>query len=218
MIPAAYLPPAAVAFVDLFQRIVDAADDLAAQGYVYDPDDDPDGAWMIPVETAAELATLAAECRECRRGPSALAQHWLNVQQVKYILSQPDWACTCGAVYKAHGEPAHGQEFYTVIDDGAGFDWAGSFGVNSKGKVTRSDPCPACGRSFAETVSVQYRLPILSSQPRRKTPPPPPEPLFDLATLATAGQDAPRPGAEAPAQPRRQAMPLTRDPEEATLF
>jgi len=218
MIPAAFLPPAAVAFVDLFQRIVDAVDDLAAQGYVYDPDDDPDGAWMIPVETAAELATLAAECRECRRGPAALAQHWLNQQQVKHILSQPDWTCTCGAVYKAHGEPSHGQEFYTVIEDGTGFDWAGSFGVNSKGKVTRSDPCPACGRPFAETVSVQYRLPMLSGQPRRKASAPPPEPLFDLAAVGTARQYVPRALGEAPAQPRRRPVPLNQDPGEATLF
>ena len=218
MIPAAYLPMGAVALIDLLNRIVDAADDLAARGYVYDPDDDPDGAWMIPVETAAELATLAAGCRECRRGPSALAQHWLNQQQVKYILSQPDWTCTCGAVYKAHGGPRHGQEFYTVIEDGKGFDWAGSFGVNSKGKVTGSDPCPACGRPFAETVSVQYRLPMLSSQPRRKTPAPSPEPLFDLAAMGTARQCVPRALGEAPAQPRRRPVPLSQDPEEATLF
>jgi hypothetical protein len=147
VIPAALLPAAVL--TDLLIRIVDAADDLAARGYLDGPDDDPDGAWMIPAETAAELAALAAGCWECRRGPSALAQHWLNREQVRYILSQPDWKCPCGAVYKAHGEPASGQEFYTVIDDGTGYDWAGSYRVNSKRKVTHSDKCPACGRPFA---------------------------------------------------------------------
>jgi hypothetical protein len=171
MMGTAYLPVGAVALIDVLWRVVDAADDLAAQGYVYDPDDDPDGAWTIPAETAAELAALAVGCRECRRGPSALARHWLNRQQVKYILSVPDWACTCGAVYKAHGEPGRGQEFYTVIEDGTGYHWAGSFRVNSKGKVTNSDPCPACGRPFAAAVSLQNRLPMPSARPRAKTPP-----------------------------------------------
>ena len=157
-----------VALIDLLNRVADGADELAAQGWLYDPDD-PGGWRMISVETAAELAVLAAECRECRRGPSALAQHWLNRAQVKYILSQPDLKCPCGAVYKANGEPGHSEEFYTVINDGTGYDWAGAIRVDSKGEVTHSDDCPGCGRSFAATVSLQNGLPMPRAQPRKKT-------------------------------------------------
>jgi hypothetical protein len=169
VIPASLLPIAVL--IDLVTRIVDAADDLAAQGYLYDPgDDDPNSTWKIPAETVIELATLATECRECRIGPSGLARHWLNQQEVKYILSQPDWTCCCGASYKVQGEPGRGQDFYTVIDDGKGYAPAGSFSVNSKGKVTHSDPCPACRRPFAEAVSIQNRLPMRNDRPSRNTP------------------------------------------------
>lgn len=112
MIRPAFVPWPAVALVDLLNRVVDGADDLAAQGYLYDPDDDPDGAWVIPVEAAAELATLIAGCWECRRGPSALAQHWLNEQLAKWERALPAWTCLCGAVFKVLRDG--GEEFYEL--------------------------------------------------------------------------------------------------------
>jgi len=166
MIRGRYLPMPAVALIDILSRVADGAGDLAAQGYLYDPDDLP-GWRSISVEVAAELATLVAECWECRRGPSGLARHWLNRQEVKYYRALPTWTCPCGKVYKPIGEPGSDQEFYEAADDGLPGGQVGVIRVNSKGKVTRSDKCPGCGQPFAATIALQLAVPMQYAAPSK---------------------------------------------------
>jgi hypothetical protein len=138
-----------VALVDLLNRVIDGADDLAMRGYLYDPD--PPHEWaQDPGEAFTELAGLAASCRLCRTGPSSLGDHWLDLQQAKWWAKQPTMTCPCGTVYKMLGDPGGEQEFYP--DDGGAR--TGFIRVNAKGKVTSSGKCP-CGRAFAETIALQ---------------------------------------------------------------
>ncbi len=182
MIRAALVPWPAVALIDLLNRVIDGADDLACRGY-FDPDPDEE----IPPDLAAELAVLIAGCKRCRIGPSALGEHWLNRKQQEHERSLPVWTCDCGAVYKPLAEWGGRQDFYHALDDcqhgplcagasrppgtedcphsscadilfGGGYllgDHAGFIQVTSKGKVRHSDPCPGCGASFAVTIARQ---------------------------------------------------------------
>ncbi len=117
MIRPAFVPLGAVALIDLLNRVVDGADALACRGYLFDPD--PPHEWTMPPEEAfTELAGLVGGCRLCRIGPSALGDHWLNLQREKYERSLPAWRCTCGAVYKVLSEGPDHREFYEALDDG----------------------------------------------------------------------------------------------------
>jgi hypothetical protein len=152
MIRPALVPWPAVALVDLLNRVIDGADDLAARGYLFDPD--PPHEWaQDPGEAFTELAGLVAGCRLCRVGPSALGDHWLNVQGGKWERALPVWECSCGAAYKLLGELEHSPEFHLVAADGLLGDRVGWIRHDSKGKVRHSDECPGCGVQFSVTIT-----------------------------------------------------------------
>jgi hypothetical protein len=115
----AFIPWAAVAWIDLLCRVMDGVDDLACRGYLVDLD--PPRKWTHPPEEAiTELATLVARCRDCPRGPSALGQHWLNRQLAKWERARPALTCACGAVYKWYGAP--GAWLHLILDGSASDD------------------------------------------------------------------------------------------------
>lgn len=153
MIRPALVPWPAVAWVDLLNRVIDAAADLACRGYGPDPDEDG-----LPLELAAELASLTADCKLCRIGPSALAEHWMSWKQAQYQDNYerglPAWTCGCGHVYKLQASEREDQ-FHQVRDGGLLGSLAGRVRRDSKGKVKQSDSCPACGVPFAETAARQ---------------------------------------------------------------
>jgi hypothetical protein len=115
-----FIPLPVVALIDVLHRAWDGVDDLACRGYL-DPDWEN---WQdIPLGAVIELASLAASCAQCRIGPSALAEHWINLKQWQYQeeheRSLPTWTCDCGHLYKVEltraGAP---REFYEPCGDG----------------------------------------------------------------------------------------------------
>ncbi len=167
MIHPAFVPLPAVAWIDLLNRVIDGVDDLACRGYLPHPDE-PGDEWPLPPEgVIAELAGLIASCRECRRGPSALGEHWLSLQLAKWQRARPIWKCACGAAYKTVGESSRDQQFYTVTKDGLLGGQAGVVKIDGKGKVTHSGTCRRCGRPFAATVSVRSRRPMQYAAPAK---------------------------------------------------
>lgn len=143
-----------VALADLLNRVIDGADALTARGYGPDFDDYQD----IPLELAAELASLAAECKLCRIGPSSLSDHWVQWKtcqlQERYERGLPTWTCRCGHVYKREASERE-DRFCQPRDDGLLGALAGTVRRDAKGKVKHSDACPACGVKFAVAVELQ---------------------------------------------------------------
>ena len=176
------MPLAAVAWIDLLNRVLDGVDDLACRGYLVDLD--PPHEWTNPPDEAiTELAGLVASCWQCRRGPSALGEHWLNLQLGKWQRARPARTCACGAVYKWSGAPGHNQRFYTVTGDGLFGAPAGAIKVNSKGQVTHSGAC-RCGRRLAEMVSRQDARPMQYAAPgKARGKPEPPGPAASHGAL-----------------------------------
>lgn len=146
-----------VGLLDVLCRVIDGADDLACRGYGPDFEDYDE----IPAELVAEMASLAAECKLCRIGPGPLADHWMSWKLAqlrdKYERALPVWACDCGLRFKL--EAAKDEDrLYQLLTPGRDSllgVLAGTVRRSSKGKVTRADPCPGCGVSFAETRARQ---------------------------------------------------------------
>lgn len=193
MIRPAHVPLAAVAWIDLLNRVIDGIDDLACRGYLVDPD--PPHEWANPPgEAITELAGLVAGCSQCRRGPSALGEHWLSLQLGKWQRARPARTCACGTVYKWSGKPGHNQQFYTVTPDGLFGAPAGAIKINSKGRVTHSGAC-RCGRRLAEMVSRQDARPMQYAAPGKAPGTPEPGPAASHGALF--GKDElTRPGGE----------------------
>jgi len=188
MIRPAFVPLPAVALADLLSRAADGCADLVTRGCLFDPDD-PAGWTHPPADVLAEMAGLAAGCEMCRIGPSALGDHWLELQRQKYLRALPAWTCPCGAVYEVLRDA--GQEFCELGDDAVrgpacagaarpGSDedcWhdfcagivsgrdcllgarVGVIRTNARGKVTHSGACRACGRPFAGAAAPRVARP-----------------------------------------------------------
>ncbi len=136
--------------VGLADLIEAAAHVLCMRGYL-DPEAEE---W--PDDLVAELVEVwhKGPCEVCPAwgGPHALADHFLSRKQREYEQSLPVWTCDCGAVYKELSEFFDQPGFWELCDDGLLGERIGGVRVNAKGHVKHSDKCPACGRSFADTI------------------------------------------------------------------
>ena len=132
--------------------IEDAASVLTAHYDYLDPE-----AEDIPGTVFYELAELwaAGPCDLCPGwgNPGALADHFMARKQEEWErFGIAPWWCDCDAIYKPLDEFGATTFYQTTGPDGRLDEPAGIIKRNSKGKVKRSDSCPKCGRSFADTI------------------------------------------------------------------
>jgi hypothetical protein len=131
--------------------VEDAANYLAMRGYL-DPDAEEWPDWVLAELVDVYQAGPCPTCHEPLNG-SDLADHFLALKQDEYERSLPTWGRDCGAVYKILLVFGIHEHFFAVRDDGLLGDEVGVITRKSKGEVSRSDACPACGRRFADTIA-----------------------------------------------------------------
>jgi hypothetical protein len=132
-----------------------AADHLAMRhSFMLAPDDDEWPFWIF-----AQLVTMWQQgpCGRCISRKlwnwKELAHHFMGCKEEEYDRALPTWTCECGAPFKLMHTFGDAWEFCQPDEDGLSGDQVGAIALDSKGRVKRSDACPACGRSFAGTIA-----------------------------------------------------------------
>jgi len=132
-----------------------AADHLAMRhSFLLAPDDDEWPYWVF-----AELAAmwLRGPCDRCISRTlwnwKELAHHFMGSKEEEYDRALPTWSCECGAPFKLMHNFGDVWEFCQQTEDGLPGDQDGAIALDSKGRVKRSDACPICRRSFADTIT-----------------------------------------------------------------